>query len=86
MTIRIREDRLAWCDVEEEVVIMHLDESEYFELNATGAHLWHRLVEGATAEELVISLRKRFDGDEPTAAADVDALVAELRELEMLSE
>lgn len=80
MTIKVRRDAVAWSDVGEGVILLHLEDSAYMELNETGAHLWHRLLDGATADELVASLVDSFDVDEEVARGDVVALVAEFRE------
>ena len=77
--MNVRTEAVAWSNVGDEVVLMLMAESEYLSLNPSGAHLWNRLVEGATVEELVESLDDAFEVEEPTARADVDAFIAELR-------
>jgi hypothetical protein len=46
----------------------------------TAAFLWHRLRRPASARDLVAALLEEYEVDEPTAARDVEAFLAELRE------
>ena len=66
-------------------VILHLDKKFYFTLNAAAVVVWKRLADRAvvdadkTAEALAAHLTTVFEVDEPTARADVDALLDELQ-------
>ncbi len=55
-------------------------------LNETGAFLWRILEDGADREKLVASLLSEYDVDEQTAAADVDAFLASLRDKALIVE
>ncbi len=78
--IQVDHDAVAWSEVGDEVILLHLADSEYMELNETGAHMWHQLLAGTTADDLVASLVGVFDVDAETARSDVTTLLAELRE------
>lgn len=64
--------------VGDEVALLHLDRARYFGLNATGAWIWERLQQPATAEELCAGLVERFDTTPEQAEADVRAFLAAL--------
>lgn len=55
-------------------------------LNETGAFLWEKLRESATAEDLVQALLAEYDVPADVAAADVDTYLAALREKNLLDE
>lgn len=55
-----------------------LDLNMMITLNDTGKLLWQRLESGATRQELTDALCTEFAVDRDTAAAHVDAFVAEL--------
>ena len=54
-------------------------------LNASAAHIWERLVEPRTAEELVTSLREQFEAN-PAAPVedDVRAVLGQLENLQLV--
>ena len=55
-------------------------------VNKTGLFLWNRVKDGATEEEMVSDLVKRYSGvTEEQAAADVKAFLEELRNRSLLS-
>lgn len=71
-------DRLAWRQTGEEVVVLDLQGSVYFGLNASAAPLWTMLARGATRGELVARLLADQQVDRDRAAADVDAFLTAL--------
>ena len=48
-------------------------------MNATGAYIWELLEQEQTIESLVAALTARYDVDEETARADVEAFVDRLQ-------
>src|SRR6476469_3745613 len=83
--LRLRMDALEWRAMEGEVLALDSATQRYLATNRTGTVLWAALVEGATREQLVELLRERFDVDEASAARDVDAFVARLRDEGLLA-
>lgn len=53
-------------------------------LNDTAAFLWERLAAGAEKEDLLAALLSEYDIDRETAAADMDAFIAKLKEADLL--
>jgi coenzyme PQQ synthesis protein D (PqqD) len=76
--LRLRNDAVAWREVDGEVLVLGLDSSTYFSVNSTGGLLWKRLAAGTTRDDLVASLVTEFDVDRDRAAADVDAFLSHL--------
>lgn len=76
--LRLRSEGLTWQQVDDELVVLDLDGSIYMSVNPEGTLLWHRLVEGAEIEELVVILRDTYAIDEPTARRDASSFVDEL--------
>ena len=54
--------------------------------NKTGAFIIDALKEGTTREELISSLLEKYDASEEIIAADVDSVLAKLRNINALSE
>jgi hypothetical protein len=76
--IKLRRDSLFWREMEGEIVALDATGSEYFSANATGASLWKRLEQGATQEELVEELCRRYRVEREEAEADVHAFLEQL--------
>lgn len=83
--LRLRDTDLEWVDAGNEIVAIDLDSGNYLALNITARPLWELLAAGTTRAALIASLVERYDIDAATAAADVDALVARLGELDLLA-
>ena len=70
---------------ETEVVVMRLDNGDFFSLAGTAAATW-RLIDGTrNRAALVTALTTEFDGDEAEIAADVDEFLVKLREMGLLA-
>ncbi len=86
MTLRIRDDRVHWRQIDRDVVAVDVESSTYLSTNGSGAVLWLALAEGATREQLVERLAEAYLIDAERAAADVDAFLRDLREQDLLVE
>lgn len=84
--IRLRQDDVEWRDIEGEIVVLDLRRSTYLAVNRIGTLLWPLLVAGAMHDALVQRLVDDFNLQRPTAMADLDAFLEELREHELLAE
>ncbi len=79
-----RSEDLEAREVEDELVLLDLRTQTYLSLNPTGAHLWPLMVEGTDRAALVAALCDRHHIEIAVAERDVDALVAQLREANLL--
>jgi hypothetical protein len=82
--LRLRPSRLSWRVIDDSLVVLDLERSEYFTVNTTGIVLWNLLEVGATLEELTGALTEQFEIDAASAAEEVAAFVDMLRDLAML--
>lgn len=76
--LRLRDDGMEWRTLEDETVVLDLQGSRYFAINATGTLLWPLLAQGATRAQLAAAVQERWDVGEDQAARDVDAFCADL--------
>lgn len=86
VAFRLRQDAVAWRRLEDEIVALDLRRALYLSLNRTGAALWQSLAGGATTHRLEQILVEEHGADAQTAARDVAAFVAELRQQGLLAE
>jgi hypothetical protein len=77
--MRLREDDLAWTEVDDEIVALDETTALYLAANEAGALLWRALAAGATRDELVDLLGRSYALSPDRAAADTDAFVGALR-------
>ena len=80
MDLRLDPTSVAWRDVEGEVVVIDLKNSEFFSLNDAAQGLWPLLHRGTTNTELVQALVERYDVDLVRAESDVRGLLVQLRQ------
>lgn len=85
-TVKLRRDGLIWRRAGDEVIALDLTRSEYMASNASGAVVWEALADGAHRDSLVERLCAEFDVDAEVAGADVDSLLAWLRNEGLLEE
>jgi len=83
---RLEEDAVEWRRLEGEIVALDLRRSLYLCINSTGVALWESLAQGATSHRLEEILVAKHGVDAPTAARDVAAFLADLRQQGLLVE
>jgi hypothetical protein len=80
-----RSEDLETRAVEDELVLLDLRTQTYLSLNRTGADLWPLIAAGTDRAALVDALCARHAIVAADAERDVDALVAQLREADLLA-
>ena len=76
--LQLRDGGVDWKVVEDETIVLDLQGSRYFSINATGTLLWPLLAEGATRTQLIAAVTRRGGVSPADAGRDVDAFCAEL--------
>lgn len=79
MTVKLKQDRVHWREIDKEVVAVDVDSSTYLSTNGSGALLWLELAQGTTRDALVERLAQAYLIDFERAESDVDGFLAELR-------
>lgn len=69
--LRLKEDTVAWRQIEGEMVLLDLRSSTYLSTNAAATLLWRRLDEGTTEADLARELAATFEISPEAAANDV---------------
>lgn len=84
-TLRLRTEGLDWRELDGEIVVLDLSQSEYFAVNRSGAVLWQEIARGATRRELIDALIKQFELGEEAAEADVRRFLDDLERRGLLA-
>jgi len=64
--------------IDGEVIIIHLDNGNYYSMQGVGEWIWSRLVAGETTDHIAQHVTRHYECDQPLALRAVDRLVAEL--------
>jgi hypothetical protein len=80
----IRNPKLAWREVDGEMVIISPEDSQVHELNETASLIW-RHAEGESLEEIAERISAEYEISLEAARADIGELVAALEQKGLVS-
>ncbi|MES2355331.1 MAG: PqqD family peptide modification chaperone [Pseudomonadota bacterium] len=80
-----RADGLLSSYIGEELLMMSMSQSKYFNMNSVGSRIWELLETPTTQKELVTALTSEYEVSHDTARQQVEAFVVALRERHMLT-
>jgi len=79
-------DRFTETTLDDEIVLMRIDNGEFFAMADTAAAIW-RLIDGRrTSTDLQQKLGEEFDLDEERTAHDVEAFLSTLKEAGLIAD
>jgi hypothetical protein len=76
--IEKHKDRFTESVVDDEIVIMRIDNGEFFAIGGTGLDIWPLIDGSRDREALLAELGHRYDAPTETIRPDLDAFLAEL--------
>ncbi|MFQ3582016.1 MAG: PqqD family protein [Chloracidobacterium sp.] len=71
-------------EVEDAIVLLHLDTKRYFTLNSTGAAIWKHLSQGKPETDIVAALAAEYDADETHLAASTRRMLEQLEKAALI--
>jgi hypothetical protein len=71
-------DHVLTRAVDGELVLLNLDNEEYYGLDEVGAAIWGALVASPTIDDAVVGLLDQFDVDAATLTRDIETLLEDL--------
>jgi Coenzyme PQQ synthesis protein D (PqqD) len=74
-TIVSRSPSVLTAEIDGEVVMMSIEQGQYFGLDDIGSDVWRRLEQPCTFADLIDRLAADYDADRASIAADVRALL-----------
>jgi hypothetical protein len=80
-----RSDDVLSRRIVSEVLIVRLEDEEYFGLSGVGARLWDLLGDGATMAELVATIADEYDVETAILERDVRAVLNQLCAADLLT-
>ena len=80
-----RNDSILFSELDDKLLMMSIDNGEYYSLDAIGAHIWTLLAEPISVAALCEALVNEFDVAPETCREDVLAFMNELFALEVIT-
>jgi hypothetical protein len=84
INIVINDERVVHETVDNEVIIINLENGNYYSLKTTGLYIWQALASEPTEAQLVTWLASRYNAPASEIQRAVTALLAELAEEEII--
>ena len=75
-----RNPAVLLAKVDAEVVMMSVEQGQYFGLDDIGTDVWQRIEAPCSFAELVDALHRDYEADRATIAADLGALLRQMAE------
>jgi frataxin-like iron-binding protein CyaY len=72
------------CDIGGDRALLHIGTNTYFTVNETASEIWIALAEPRTVDQLVDVVTEKFDVAAAECRADVEALVAAMRDADII--
>jgi hypothetical protein len=82
-TVRAVENQIS-TEIEGELVVLQLEEGEYFGLDGVGPRIWELLQESRTVGDIEDRLTEEYDVSRERVRRDVDDLLADLGDAELI--
>ncbi|MDR9388707.1 MAG: PqqD family protein [Balneolaceae bacterium] len=79
-----RKQHLLAAPIDDELVLLHVDKGQYYNLKGVGPDLWNRLETPHSVDELVEWVCEEYDVAKDVATADVQSFLSELLEVEAI--
>ncbi len=72
------------CDVEDEIVILEMNEGNYYGLNPVGAFIWNKIQNPTQVGEIEKAILEEYDVDPDVCERDLMNLLGELLEKNLI--
>jgi hypothetical protein len=69
---------VLYQELEDEVVLLNMENQEYYGLNDVGARMWKSLIETGNVAASADRLSELYEADERVIRADIESLVRDL--------
>jgi hypothetical protein len=78
-------ERFSETAIDGEIVVMRLDDGDFFALTGTGAAIWRSIDGRRSRDDLVTALAGQFATAPSEIAGDIDAFLARLKEAGLIA-
>jgi uncharacterized lipoprotein len=83
----INKDKVSWRRVNGEIIIIHLETTNYYSINKTGSIIWEMLSQQPSSEEEIIErVSKQYSVDSKTTGKDVQLYLRTMLEEDLIQE
>ncbi|MBR8831086.1 MAG: hypothetical protein N5P05_003793 [Chroococcopsis gigantea SAG 12.99] len=83
---QVNSNQIAHESIEDEIVIIHLDNGNYFNLQGTGGSIWNGIVEGKSTKDIISYLVNNYEVQESAIIESVKNFIDQLMSEELIIE
>lgn len=76
---------LVCQELDGEIVILDMQQEQYFGLNAVGARMWQLMSAGENTDQIIETIKSEFEVTEDTIRTDLTALCGQLTDAGLLT-
>lgn len=73
-----RKSELMGAPIDDELVLLHVDQGQYYSLKGVGPQIWERLATPQTVDDLVAWACETFETTQQQARSDIEAFIVKL--------
>ena len=73
-----RNEGIVFNKLDDELVMMSIENGEYYGLDNIGAQIWEIIQQPTNFSEIVLKLMRKYDVSEETCIADIQEFLSEL--------
>jgi hypothetical protein len=84
-TLVTRSPNLVAANIDGDIVMMGIDQGEYYSISGVGSRAWELLETPISVESIVNIICDEYDADETTCQDDMQSFIEELVELGLVS-
>jgi hypothetical protein len=81
----VRKLDLITASIDSDLVMMDVDQDQYFGITGVGARIWDLMAEPISVEELVKIILTEYDVDEHVCRLDIESFVDDLLKFNLVS-
>ena len=79
-----RSPEIVHSDMDGEIVMMSIEQGEYYGIDAIGSEIWSMLEEARTIQDICAALCERYDVDESVCQQDVIRFLEQMVERKII--
>lgn len=84
-TIVSRKPELIAADMDGDIVMMRIEQEDYYGISGAGSYIWELLDEPIKLSDVVIKVCEEFEIDEPTCQVDTIEFIESMVQMDLVT-
>lgn len=77
-------DKVSWRVIDGEVVILNLDNGNYYDLNAVGTQIWNAITQKKSLGQILETLKNEYPAEEKRLENDLKKILLDLEKEKLI--